>query len=159
MLAFLNSFRYAARGVYHCFRERNFRFHVALLSYMIGYLTLYDWFKLTRAEWAALILAASLVLAAEAVNSAIEALVDLASPEQHPLAAKAKDIAASAVLISSLGAVAVGGMILYQPEAFRQLYVYYKGHPFMLLALVMSLVLTSLVIWGPKNKKLTMHNP
>jgi diacylglycerol kinase len=52
------------------------------------------------------------VLAAEAFNTAIEFLTDLASPDFHPLAGHAKDVAAAAVLICAIGAVIVGGLIL-----------------------------------------------
>jgi len=150
---FFRSFRYAGRGFLLCLRERNFRFHLALFSYMIGYLVIYDWFVLTRGEWAALLLAAALVLAAEAFNTAIEVLVDLASPGQHPLAGKVKDIAAGAVLICAAGAVAAGIAVLYQPEAFRKLYAYYIENPLMLLALGISLTVTGMLILWPTKKK------
>jgi diacylglycerol kinase (ATP) len=56
----------------------------------------------------AVILSAALVLSLELVNSAIEALVDLVSPQQHPLAGAAKDLSAAAVMVASLAALAVG---------------------------------------------------
>ena len=155
MLAFVRSFRYAFRGAAHCLRERNFRFHTALAAYMFGYLLIFDWFTLTRGEWAALIIATAAVLFAEAVNTAVEALVDLASPERHPLAAKAKDVGAGAVLICSIGAVAVGLAVLWQPEAFRAMAAYYRTKPLMLLALAGSLTATGLWVfpdWGRKQK-------
>jgi len=154
MRKFFRSFRYAGRGFALCLRERNFRFHLALFSYMIGYLVIYDWFVLTRGEWAALLLAAALVLAAEAFNTAVETLVDLASPGPHPLAAKAKDIAAGAVLLCAAAAVAAGIAVLYQPEAFRKLYAYYIENPLMLVALGISLAITGvLILWPDKKKK------
>jgi len=154
-MPFLRSFRYAFRGLRLCLRERNFRFHVALAAYMFGYLLLYDWFALTRADWAALILATALVLFSEAVNTALEALVDLASPEKHPLAARAKDVGAGAVLVCSIGAVAVGIAVLGQPEAFHTLVAYYMDKPLMLLALAGSLTATGLWVfpnWGRKDR-------
>ena len=154
MLAFARSFRYAFRGLRHCLRERNFRFHTALAAYMFGYLLLFDWFTLTRGEWAALIIATALVLFSEAVNTALEALVDLVSPGRHPLAAKAKDVGAGAVLVCSICAVAVGIAVLWQPGAFRALYEYYKAKPLMLLALAGSLTATGLWVfpdWGRKK--------
>ncbi|MCL1952462.1 MAG: diacylglycerol kinase family protein, partial [Oscillospiraceae bacterium] len=135
MRAFARSFRYAFLGLRHCLRERNFRFHAALAAYMFGFLLLYDWFALRRADWAALVIAAAAVLFAEAMNTALEALVDLVSPERHPLAAKAKDVGAGAVLVCSIGAVAVGVAVLWQPEAFREMAEYYKAKPLMLLVL------------------------
>ena len=155
-MPFLRSFRYALRGAAHCFRERNFRFHTALAAYMFGYLLLYDWFTLTRGEWAALILATALVLFSEAVNTALEALVDLVSPGRHPLAAKAKDVGAGAVLVCSIGAVAVGIAVLWQPGAFQAMAAYYKTKPLMLLALAGALTATGLWVfpdWGRKRKK------
>ena len=59
--------------------------------------------------WALLLLACALVLVAELLNSALEALVDHLHPERHPAVGAAKDIAAGAVLVASVGAVAVGG--------------------------------------------------
>jgi diacylglycerol kinase (ATP) len=52
-----------------------------------------------------------LVLAAEGINTAIEAVVDLASPQRHPLAKIAKDVAAGTVLITAIGAVVVGILV------------------------------------------------
>jgi diacylglycerol kinase (ATP) len=60
------------------------------------------------------------VLAMEAMNSAVETCVNLAMPDQHPLAARAKDVAAGAVLLASLGAVAVG-LILLGPKLWALL--------------------------------------
>ena len=62
--------------------------------------------------WAVVALAIGLVLAAELLNTAIEAVVDLVSPQQHPLAKRAKDVAAAAVLAASLAAVTAGLLVL-----------------------------------------------
>jgi diacylglycerol kinase len=69
-------------------------------------------FGLCRGEWCWIILAIVSVWTAEALNTAFEFLTDVASPEFHPLAAKAKDVAAGAVLLTALGAAAVGLLIL-----------------------------------------------
>ena len=94
MRAFLRSFRYAARGLVLCLHERNFRVHLVISAYMYACLAVPGWFVLTHGQWAVLIATNALVLAAEAFNTAIEAVVDLACPDIHPLAARAKDIAA-----------------------------------------------------------------
>lgn len=153
MRGFLRSFRYAGRGLALCLRERNFRCHAAVFSYMVGYLVIYDWFVLSRSEWAALLLASAFVLVAEAVNTAVEVLVDLASPGQHPLAGKAKDIAAGAVLLCAIFAVTIGVVILYQPEAFAKMLAYYKENPWMLFALGLSLGITGMVVLRPVKKE------
>jgi len=67
---------------------------------------------ISPAEWCWLVLAIIAVWMAEALNTAIEFLADVASPEFHPLVKKAKDVAAGAVLISAIGALIIGIIIL-----------------------------------------------
>jgi diacylglycerol kinase len=64
--------------------------------------------RLPAAGWAVLFLTIALVVAAELLNAAVESVVDLVSPEDHPLAKRAKDVAAAAVLVAVAGAIAVG---------------------------------------------------
>ena len=68
-----------------------------------------------RYEWLTLTLTIAIVLAAEGVNTAIEAAVDLASPSYHPLAKIAKDVGAGTVLLTAIAAVIVG-MLLFLPH-------------------------------------------
>ena len=70
---------------------------------------------LSRADWAILVLTIGMVLAAEAANTAIEAVVDLASPEYHDFAKLAKDVAAGAVLILAIAAIVIGLLVLGPP--------------------------------------------
>lgn len=69
-------------------------------------------FGLTKAEWCWIVLAVISVWTAEALNTAFEFLTDVASPEFHPVAGKAKDVAAGAVLITAVGSVLIGLLIL-----------------------------------------------
>ncbi|MEZ4734278.1 MAG: diacylglycerol kinase family protein [Caldilineaceae bacterium] len=69
------------------------------------------WWQLRPLEWALLALTFSLVLALEAVNTAVEAVVDLVSPHYHPLAKIAKDAAAGALVFAVLGSLGVAGAI------------------------------------------------
>src|SRR5260370_29028727 len=69
-------------------------------------------FRLTNPEWCWIVLAIMSVWTAEALNTAFEFLTDVASPEFHPLAAKAKDVAAGSVLIAALGSVVIGLLVL-----------------------------------------------
>src|SRR5580765_2661843 len=73
-------------------------------------------------EWCALVLAMAMVLTAETLNASIEALVDLVSPDFHPLAGRAKDVAAGAVLIAALGSVAIG-LLVFGPH----LWAWFRG--------------------------------
>lgn len=68
-------------------------------------------FRITPGEWVAVALAITLVWVVEAVNTAFEALCDVVSPDHHPGVARAKDVAAGAVLVAAFGAVAVGAVI------------------------------------------------
>jgi len=77
-------------------------------------------FGFSPAEWALIALAIACVWAAEALNTAIEFLVDLASPEHHPLAGKAKDVAAGAVLVAAIGSLVVGALV-FGPHVLRML--------------------------------------
>lgn len=104
-----DSFGHAFRGVASALRsEVHLRFHALATAAVIG---LGFYFNISRTEWALVALAVGTVWTAELANTAIEALTDLVSPEYHPLAGKAKDIAAGAVLLAALTAVAVGALI------------------------------------------------
>lgn len=70
---------------------------------------------LSRLEWCAVVLAMMAVWTAEALNTAIELVIDLVSPDMHPVAGRAKDIAAGAVLIAACGAVIVG-ILVFAPH-------------------------------------------
>jgi diacylglycerol kinase len=73
------------------------------------------WLRVSRVEWAILVLTIAAVIILEGLNTAIEAAVDLASPQVHPLAKVAKDVAAGMVLVAAVAAAAVGGLILGPP--------------------------------------------
>ncbi|MGB8168211.1 MAG: diacylglycerol kinase family protein, partial [Chthoniobacteraceae bacterium] len=70
---------------------------------------------LERWEWAAVVGAIGLVWTAEGLNTAVEALTDLVSPGEHPLAGRAKDVAAGAVLCAATSA-AVIGLVVFVPR-------------------------------------------
>jgi len=77
------------------------------------------WLRIAWAQWPPLLLAVALVWMAEFINSALEAIVDLASPGRHPLARVGKDVGAAAVLIAALAAAAIGLIILLPPLTAR----------------------------------------
>lgn len=149
------SFTYAFKGIGYVIRhERNFRIHLCCLTYMFSILTLTDWFTLSRTDYAVLILASSLVLAMEIVNTAVENAVNLASEEYTEFGRIAKDAAAGAVLLSAIFAVITGIAILFQVEAFVSMYNYFVSNPLMLLLFVLSIVPMSLFIfWGTPFKR------
>jgi diacylglycerol kinase len=104
-----SSFRHASAGLRLFFAtQRNARIQAALGGVALA---LAAAVRLSRVEWAVLVLVIALVLILEAVNTALEALVDLATAEYHPLAKQAKDLAAGAVWLASLAALAVGALL------------------------------------------------
>jgi diacylglycerol kinase len=107
---FLLGFAYALRGLWYALRtQRNARVHLAcaLAVTLAGVLL-----RLSASEFAMLYIAIAGVFIAEMFNTVIELCVDLASPEYHPLAGRAKDVAAGAVLLSALLAVVIGALVL-----------------------------------------------
>ena len=73
------------------------------------------WLRIGAHDWAVIILTVAIVFAAEFMNTAIEVVVDLASPQMHPLAKIAKDVGAASVLMTALAAVMIGLLILGPP--------------------------------------------
>jgi len=109
----VDSFRYAFHGWWYVIRtQRNAWIHtiISVLVIMIGL-----WLGLDLDHWAMIVLAMSGVWMAEFLNTAMEAVVDLASPQLHPLAKVGKDVAAAAVLVAATAAVVVGLLILAPP--------------------------------------------
>lgn len=110
---FFRKFGYAFRGIGSALREEK-TFRVMLICFVLvvaaGFLL-----SVSAIEWAALLICCGAVLCAELLNTALERTVDIASPERNPLAGKAKDIAAGAVLVMSVFAAAVG-LIIFIPH-------------------------------------------
>ncbi|MBQ3809988.1 MAG: diacylglycerol kinase family protein [Kiritimatiellae bacterium] len=105
---FLESFRHALDGIGATARGRNFRVQLAAGAAAVA---LGAFFRISAGEWIAVALCIGLVLGGECANTALEAAVDLASPGQHPLAKRAKDAAAGAVLLFSLAAAVIGAVV------------------------------------------------
>ena len=123
MKEFVKSFEYAIKGIAQTFiQERSLRFHITFAIYMFCYLLIYDFFEVTKADWIAIILSTIVVISAEIMNTAVENAVDLSTQEINPFAKMAKDASAGAVLVCAIGAVIVGVIVLWQPEAFEKMY-------------------------------------
>ena len=103
------SFCYAARGIAAMVAsEPNARIHaLATIAVVAAGVAL----GIDRGDWIAIALAIALVWTAEAINTAFEALCDVASPARDPRVARAKDVAAGAVLLSALVAASVGVLV------------------------------------------------
>lgn len=151
MKKFLKGFTYAGKGVFYCFaHEMNMRVHLCFTVYMFCFLGLYDFFEISKAEYGVLLALCALVLSLEAVNTAIERVVDL-TKEHNPVAGAAKDAAAGAVLISAIFSVIAGIVIMYQPAAFKKMFEYYTEHIGSLVILALSLVLSVCFVLIPQR--------
>ena len=103
------AFGYAFEGLAAAWRgERNLRIHAVLAAVALIAAAL---LRLPVWAWSLVVLAIALVLVTELLNSALEAVVDLVSPHDHPLAKRAKDVGAAAVLVAACGAAAAGVII------------------------------------------------
>lgn len=109
----LKSFCCAFNGTGILFaRERNAQIHLVIFCVVVaaGF-----FFSLTALEWMIIVIVSGLVFAAEAMNTSIEILADVVSPERHPQIKLVKDIAAGAVLLTTIAAVVVG-FIVFLPK-------------------------------------------
>ena len=104
------SFSYAGEGLaYALLSQRNMKIHIAFaaLAVIVGAL-----FRIDAASWLAVIVCIALVISLECLNTALEALVDLVSPEYHVLAKRVKDCAAAAVAVCAVASVIVEAVII-----------------------------------------------
>ena len=107
------AFGHAFRGWGHVLQtQQNAWIHSLIASIVIA---MGVWLQISARDWAVIVLTIAMVFTAEFINTAIEAVVDLASPNRHPLAKVGKDVGAGAVLVAALAAVIVGLLILGPP--------------------------------------------
>lgn len=106
----IKSFKFAFKGIKTMLCSQHNAWIHFIATLFICLLGLY--FHFTKLEWCCIVLAVMAVWTAEALNTAFEFLADVASPEFHPMVEKAKDIAAGAVLISAIGSMIIGMLIL-----------------------------------------------
>jgi diacylglycerol kinase len=109
----IRSFGYAFAGLGYMFRTQG----NARIEAGIGILTvaLGAWLRIGRVEWAVIVFTIALVLILEGLNTTVELAINLSSPDPHPFAKHAKDLAAGMVLLASIASVVVGLLILGPP--------------------------------------------
>lgn len=108
-----NSFQYAWQGIVQAYKgEQNLKIHtfIAILVIVFGF-----FLKISYIEWLVCLILIGLVLMAEFINTAIEYVVDLASPSIHPLAKSAKDTASAGVLMMAIIS-AIIGLVIFVPK-------------------------------------------
>jgi diacylglycerol kinase len=111
MKQLINSFKYALHGVKILARtERNFKIHLFLFFWVLAFGFL---FKINKLEWMMVLICSALVLGMEAINTAIEKLSDFVQPQHDQIIKQVKDLSSGAVLIVSVFAAIVGGMVFF----------------------------------------------
>jgi diacylglycerol kinase len=115
----MKSVRHALHGVAYVLRSQHNAWIHAVATILVG--TAGFFFQLTAVEWCVIVIAASSVWTAEALNTALELLADAAIEDLHPLVGHAKDVAAGAVLVTAVGA-AIVGIIIFWPYVERLLF-------------------------------------
>jgi diacylglycerol kinase (ATP) len=120
----LSSVKNAIVGWWHVIRTQKNAWIHAIATVVV--ILMAFWLKLPTRDWSILILTVAMVWTAEFLNTALEIVVDLASPNLHPLAKVGKDVGAAGVLIAALSAVIIGFLILGPPfmERIRPLFLW-----------------------------------
>jgi len=114
----MRSFGYALEGVAYILRtQRNARIEIAIA---IAALALGAWLGISVVEWAVLVITIALVMALEWMNTSLELAVSLASPERHPSAKAAKDVAAACVLLGAIASLVVA-LVIFLPRLVSRL--------------------------------------
>jgi len=144
----IDSFNYAFEGIIHVLRtQRNLRIHFAIAIAVIAAAAA---FGVDRIELITLLLAIAFVLVAEMVNSAIEGAIDVSTTSFDPNAKLAKDIAAGAVLISTVTALAVGYLIFAHAAAHRTAHLLDRVRDAPAEITLVALVLVLLIVIATK---------
>ncbi len=109
----VRSFEYAFNGWLYVLKTQHNAWIHCVAAALVMLICL--WLRLPLRDWAVIILAIAMVFTAEFINTAIEAVVDLASPVHHPLAKVGKDVGAGAVLVAAVAAALIGFLIMGPP--------------------------------------------
>jgi len=138
MKSFLKSFKVAFRGIGFAIKnERNMRIHLVVGGYVVLFSLFYN-FSIT--EYAVICFTLALVLAAEMINTSIEAVVNLLTTHFDPLARVAKDVAAGAVLVCSIFAAIIGVLFFWNTQVFIRILNFYRQNPVFLVSIITTVI-------------------
>jgi diacylglycerol kinase (ATP) len=111
----MKSFQYAFQGLIHMMKTQHNAWIHGMFAIAVIILSFY--FKISKIEWLFIVSAIGLVFVTEFINTALETIVDIVSPEKQEKAGRAKDLAAGAVLVAAITALIVG-LIIFIPRIF-----------------------------------------
>ena len=141
------SFKCAGNGIFYCIKnERNMRIHLTAAIYVLVFSLFYDF---STTQYILLLLTIGMVLFAEAVNTAVEILVNLETQWYDSLARIAKDVAAGAVLICAIFAAIVGIILYLKPATIAYIVIYLIKNPLLGILFIVSLPVAAAFIFGP----------
>ena len=141
-------FKDAFGGIIHAMLcERNFRVQIVAVLTVVYFGVV---FGVSKTEWAVLSLVMGAVMAAELVNTAVEAVVDKVSPEKCSLARIAKDCAAGAVLVLAVTSVVVAGFVFSDTDGWVRVWEYIKEK---YLYLIIFAVLSVIFVFAKEKKR------
>ena len=150
-MTFLKGFKYAFCGIIHCIKnERNMRVHTVAALYVLVFARFFDF---SLRDYVLLLLTIGGVIAAEAINTSIEALCDRVCPERDSMIRTAKDAAAGAVLILAAFAAVIGVIMFSSPEGWKRVYDHFLCDPSGACLLFAMTFLSALFIVFPRRKK------
>lgn len=151
MRDFFKAFLYAGQGIAAAVKgQRNLRIHLTAAVYVTAFSFFYE---LSGTDYVLLMLTFSSVISAELINTAIEAAVDICSPEKNSLAKLAKDAAAGAVLVTAIFAVITGLILFLDIDVIKSIIAYYSQNIPALLGLIVSAILAGIFIVCPQKDK------
>ena len=145
------SFYCAIRGIAFCIRhESHMRIHIVATVYVLYFATFYGF---SAGEYAVLVLTCAFIMALELLNTSIEVVIDKVSPKYNIFAMIGKDIAAGAVFMGSLGAAAIGVIMLWKPDVFAEIWQYFTTDIVKLIILIISVILSLIFILTAKKRR------
>jgi len=156
MKSLLKSFVYAFNGIITAVKtQRNLRIHIAAVIYVTAFSFFYEF---TKIEYSILILVYLIVISLELVNTALESVVDLCSPEYNKLAEIAKNCASGAVLIAAIGAVIIGVFLFGDISILKKILFYYCNNQMASIGLLFSIIIFVWFIFYPEYKMKGKNN-
>lgn len=147
MRKFFRSFKYAFHGIAEACRQRNFRFHVCAMIFVIAFGSMF--YEFTAEKWAIIMLTCAGALALETVNTGLERLADKVTEEHSHRIRVAKDCAAGAVLIWAVFSVSVGILMFWDVERFKAIAQFF-ANPLRLALLIFALAAAWAFVFLPE---------
>ncbi len=147
-MSFLKAFPYAFRGILYCIKnERNMRFHTVAALYVLIFAR---FFAFSKTDYLILLLTIGVVMALEAVNTAVERVCNKVCRKRDPVIGHAKDAAAGAVLLAAIAAAVIGVLLFSDSEGWVRAWEFYTTRWANGCALIGSAVIALLyIVFGP----------